>query len=317
MQIIKKIYDQKVLLILIAITIFASLFSPYFLTSHNIINLVSQLSIHGIMAFAMTFVILNKEFDLSIGAVMAFSGIFLVLVASKFGIVIAIILTLLMGAVIGAISGLLVSFLGLNSFIVTLCGMFFYNGLALSLSDGKPFNVQEPILNWLVGNKFLNIPNLIWIFVLFYMIAHYVLTKTKFGRNVYAVGGNETVAKLSGISVRFYKVSVFVISGVTASFAGILLTGTLNSASPFVGSATALTVISSVVIGGTSLAGGEGSVTKTVMGLFVLGILDNILALMNVHSFYQTLILGILLVVVIGSDYYFRSANSHRVQGVT
>jgi ribose transport system permease protein len=307
MSILKRVYSQKVLLILIGMVIFASVSSPYFLTFQNLTYLVTQLSIFGIMALAMTFVILNKEFDLSIGAVMAFSGIFMVKITPHTGIIMAIVLTLLLGVIIGLITGFLVAFLGLNSFVVTLCAMFFYNGLALTVSDGRPASAQDPVLNWLSSGKILGIPNLILMLLILTLIADYVLRKTKFGRNIYAVGGDDQVARLTGIPVRFYKISVFVISGVAAALAGILLTGMLNSASPFVGSSAALTVISAVVIGGTSLAGGEGSIPKTLMGLFILGILDNLLGLLNVHSFYQTFILGALLVFVIGWDFYARS----------
>lgn len=313
MQLIKKIYNQKVLLILIMMFLIASVASPYFLTFTNLSNLIMQLSIYGIMGLAMTFVILNKEFDLSIGAVMAFSGIFMINVLPYTGIVIAILLTLLVGALIGVINGVLVSVLGLNSFIITLCAMFFYDGLALNLSDGKPAMAQDPLLNWLGSGSIFGISTLIWIFVILFFVAHYVLQRTKYGRNVYAIGGDEHVATLTGIPIRFYKISVFMISGVSAATAGILLTGMLNSASPFVGGAAALTVISSVVIGGTSLSGGEGGVIKTVIGLLIFAVLDNILALLNVHSFYQSLTLGILLVVVIGSDFYYRNRKTHIV----
>lgn len=307
MSILKKVYTQKVLLILIGMVIFASISSPYFLKIQNLTYLITQLSIFGIMALAMTYVILNKEFDLSIGAIMSFSGIFMVKIMPHTGVIMAILLTILLGALIGAITGVLVSILGLNSFVVTLCAMFFYNGLALSVSDGRPASAADPVLNWLSHGKIAGIPNLIIILIILTFIADYVLRKTKFGRNIYAVGGDDQVARLTGIPVRFYKISVFVISGVAAAFAGVLLTGMLNSASPFVGGSAALTVISAVVIGGTSLAGGEGSIPKTLMGLLILGILDNLLGLLNVHSFYQSFILGALLVFVIGWDFYARS----------
>lgn len=309
MTYMKALYNQKVLLILVALLIFASLFAPYFLTLGNIFNLLMEISIYGIMAFAMTFVILNGEFDLSIGAVMAFSGIFLATISQHMNIFLAILLTVLLGAIIGCVMGLLVSFLGFNSFIVTLCAMFFYNGLALKLSDGRPIMTMDPILNWLGNGYFLFIPNLVWIFIILFAVADYTLRKTKYGRNIYAVGGDQKVALLTGVSVKFYKTSVFVISGACAAIAGILLTGMLNAASPFVGGAAALTVISSVVIGGTSLAGGEGGVKQTIMGLLILGILDNSLALLNVNSFYQTLIQGCLLVLVISWDYYSRNVK--------
>ncbi|WP_394232287.1 ABC transporter permease [Niallia oryzisoli] len=307
MTIVKKLYSQKVLIILIGMVIFASISSPNFLNLQNLTFLVTQLSIFGIMALAMTYVVLNKEFDLSIGAVMAFSGIFMVKIMPHTGMILAIVLTLVLGVVIGFITGFLIAYLGLNSFVVTLCAMFFYNGLALSVSDGRPASALDPVLTYISSGTFLGIPNPIIVLIILTAGADYILRKTKFGRNIYAVGGDEQVARLTGISVKFYKIIVFVISSVAASLGGILLTGMLNSASPFVGSDAALTVISAVVIGGTSLAGGEGSIPKTIMGLFILGILDNLLGLLNVHSFYQTFILGALLVFVIGWDFYARS----------
>jgi ribose transport system permease protein len=313
MRIFRSVYEQKVLLILIGMIIVASCFAPYFLTYQNINTLIMQISIYGIMALAMTFVILIREFDLSIGAVMSFSGIFMVKISSFTGVFTAMVITLLAGALIGLITGVLISIFRLNSFIVTLCAMFFYNGLALQISDGKPIGAQDPLLNSLANESTLGVSNLIWIFAILFVISEYVLRKTKFGRNVYAVGGDVQVAELTGIPSKFYKISVFVISGAAASIAGILLTGMLNSASPYVGSAAALTVVSSVVIGGVSLAGGEGNATRAIMGLFILGILDNSLALLNVQTFYQALVKGILLVVVIGWDYYNRNVRVARV----
>lgn len=307
MTYVKMLYRQKALLILIALVLFAIIFAPYFLTANNLNNLFLNVSIYGIVAFAVTFVILNGELDLSVGSVMAFSGIFLGLLLPHMNTLVAILITIALGALIGLVIGLLVSYAKLNSFVVTLCALFFFNGLSLKLSDARPINVQNTFLNWIGNGKTLFVPNLVWLFVIFFIISLYVLRKTKFGRNVYAVGGDEEVARLSGINVHFYKISVFIISSASAAFAGVLLAGYLNAASPFVAGDAALKVISIVVIGGTSLAGGEGGVHRTIIGVFILGVLDNALALLNIHSFYQSLILGILLVLVVGWDYYARS----------
>jgi ribose transport system permease protein len=242
---------------------------------------------------------------------MAFSGVLLLKLSPHTGIWMAMLIVLIVGALTGLIVGLLVAVVGLNSFLVTLCAMFFYNGLALALSGGKPIMALDPVLDWLGNGSTLSIPNLIWIFLILFAVSDYTLRNTKFGRNVYAVGGDIQVAKLSGIPVTFYKISVFVISSVSAAIGGILLTGMVNSASPIAGSAAALSVISSVVIGGTSLAGGEGSAVRSVMGLFIFGILDNALSLMEVPSFNQTLIKGVLLVVVIGWDQYSRKVRAY------
>ena len=306
-RVLKAVYNQKALLILILVFVYSSLFVPYFFTFNNLSNVMMQISIYGIMALAMTFVILNGEFDLSIGAVMTFAGVIVSKMAPHMNIFAAIAITVLLGALIGLIVGILVGIFRLNSFIVTLCAMFVLNGIAYKMSDARPVVNLDPFLDWLGNGKTLMIPNLFWILVIAFVIADYTLRRTKFGRNIYAVGGDQQVAILTGISVRFYKVSVFVISAVAASVAGILLTGMLNAGSPFVGGAAALTVISGVVIGGTSLAGGEGGVRQTIVGMLLLGVLENSLNLMNVNPFYQTLILGLLLVIAIGMDCYARN----------
>ncbi|MEB3100572.1 ABC transporter permease [Ferviditalea candida] len=310
MTILKNIYRSKVLLILIAMFVTAAIFVPYFFTLQNLINLVTYASIYAIMAFGMTFVILARELDLSVGAVMAFTGVLLVRLIPYTGVAAAIAAILLVGVIIGMISGFLVSKIRLNSFVVTLSVMFFYNGLALHVADGQPILSQDPFLNWLGNGVTLAVPNQIWLAVILFVVTDYTLRKTKFGRNVYAVGGDEKVAALTGISVNFYKISVFVIAAVASAIGGILLTGMQNSASPIAGSTAALSIVSSVVIGGTSLAGGEGGVTRTVIGLFIFSILDNSLSLLNVSPFHQTLIKGVLLVLVIGWDYYARKVRA-------
>lgn len=312
---IENIFRMKVLLFLIAMFAAASLFVPYFFTSLNLVNLLTSLCIYGIMAYGMTYVILAGELDLSVGAVMAFSGVLLARLIPEIGTVAAIVVVLAVGIVIGAINGFLVSRLGLHSFVVTLSVMFFYNGLALSVAGGGPILTRDPLLNWLGNGSTLSIPNQIWLAVILFFIAHYVLRKTRFGRNVYAVGGDQQVARLTGIKVGFYKMSVFAISSFCAAIGGVLLTGMQNSASPIAGSSAAFSIITAVVIGGTSLTGGEGSLVRTVIGLLIFGILDNSLSLLNVNPFHQTFYKGVLLVFVIAWDYYSRHKRAVQTLG--
>src|SRR5699024_4316549 len=178
---------------------------------NNISNLFVQVSVYGIIAFAVTFVILNGQLDLSVGSVMAFSGIFMALLLDYMNVYLAITLTILLGVVIGLIIVLLFSYCNLHSFVVTFCAMFFSNGLALKLSKARPINVQDPLLNMIGNGKSFQIPVLVIIFFVTFIVGEYVLRKTKFVRNVYAVGGDEQVARFSGISVRFYKIIVLVI----------------------------------------------------------------------------------------------------------
>ncbi|MBX5437133.1 MAG: ABC transporter permease [Alicyclobacillaceae bacterium] len=300
------IRKQRALLILVAGFIASSFASPYFLTADNLLNLVSQASINGVIALGMTFVVLSGELDLSVGALNAFSGVLVARLIPVCGAGASMIIAIALGALAGVGTGWLVARLHLNSFVVTLCTMFVFNGLALLLSDSRPVEIDNPVLGALGTGAVLGVPVLIWIFAVLCATAWYVLRYTWYGRNVLAVGGGAKVAELTGIAVHRYKISVFVISGVCAALGGIMLSGLLSSASPTVGGSTALSVITSVVVGGTSLSGGEGGILQTVVGLFVFAVLSNSLSLLNVPSFNQTIIEGLVLVVVVGWDYFSR-----------
>jgi ribose/xylose/arabinose/galactoside ABC-type transport system permease subunit len=301
------ILDYKVLLILCAMVIPMSLFSPYFLTIPNLINLFSQTAIFGIMAFGMTFAIIGREFDLSVGSIMALCGVTATLLQAFLPLPLLIAAVLSLGSLIGLLNGYLVARQRLNSFIVTLGGMVLYKGVALSLSGGVPIMGTNPAYANIGSGSLLGIPIIVWLFALCLVVSQYLLSSTVFGRNLYATGGDYDVARYAGVKVVRYKQSIFVITGLTSAIAGILISSRLNTGSALHGDSAPITVIASVVIGGTSLAGGQGSALRTVVGLLILGVLDNALNLLNVYSYYQLAIKGIILVAVIGFDSYYKS----------
>lgn len=306
---INTLRENKMLLLFLAIFASMSFASPYFLTTSNMENVLIQASTYGIMACGMSFVIISAEFDLSIGSTMSLCGLISILLAPVFGQFFAILIALLAGSLIGLVNGLLIARAKISSFIVTIGMMSLVKGLALKVSGGSPVISQNAWFNALGNSTVAGVPALILIFALFVAVSMYVLSRTKFGRNIYAVGGNLEVAFNSGINVIFHKTTAFVICSFTAAAAGILLASRLNTGSALHGDSAALLVISGVVIGGTSLSGGVGSITKSIVGIFIFTLITNSLDLLRVFSYYQIAIRGALLVLIIGVDAYSRNRN--------
>jgi ribose transport system permease protein len=298
---------------LLAVFIAAIVFSPVrggeilFLTTENLANIVRSVSEIGIIAVGMTFVILVAGIDLSVGALvgLAASGVAVLLMERDFGLAPAVAVILVIGLAFGALQGLISTKLGIQSFIVTLAGLQVARGLARIWSDGQgvPLAYGDgpdlapdafSVLNERLLGGLLPVPALIFITV--GLIAIFVLRRTTFARHVYAIGGNERAARLSGVPVARVKVAVFAISGLLAALAGIIHAGQLNQGSPNDGAGYELDAIAAVVIGGTSLMGGSGSVAGTLAGALLLGILNNILALNNVDANVQLLIKGLVIV---------------------
>jgi ribose transport system permease protein len=298
---------------LVAVFIAAIVLSPVrggqilFLTTENLSNVVRSVSEIGIIATGLTFVILIAGIDLSVGAMLglAATGVAVLMMENDWGVLPAVMLILGIGAAFGAIQGLISARLAIQSFIVTLAGLQVARGLARIWSDGQgvplaygdgPDVAPESfsVLNDRIFGALLPVPALIFIAV--GAIAIFVLHKTTFARHVYAIGGNERAARLSGVPVLRVKVTVFAIAGFLAALAGIIHAGQLNQGSPNDGIGYELDAIAAVVIGGTSLMGGRGTVVGTLAGALLLGILNNILALNNVDANVQLLIKGLVIV---------------------
>ena len=303
-----------ILIALAVLCVVLSLVSDNFLTSRNIINVLRQTSINGILAIGMTFVILTRGIDLSVGSVVAMAGVvsasFATTSAAGFipgaPYVAAVPLAagVLTGIALGALSGLAVARFAVPAFVATLGMLSAARGLTLIYSGGRPIPALTDGYRWIGTGDIAGIPVPIILFGLVFALSHFVLTRTRFGRHVYAVGGNPHAAKVSGLPVRRIRFLVYVISGGLAAIAGMILTARTGSALPQAGVAYELDAIAAVVIGGTSLAGGIGRVTGTVIGALLIGVMNNGLDLLGVESYYQQVIKGLVLLGAVCIDVY-------------
>lgn len=277
--------------------------SPVFLTPQNLLNVGVQAAVVAILAFGQTFVIVSAGIDLSVGSVAALAGIVTGYTASTAGLnpILAILLGLATGVLAGLISGALVAYGRLPAFIATLAMLSVARGLALVLSGGVPL-AQPPAVAWFgrtIGG-WLPIPVLIM--VVLGAVASFILNRTYTGRAMYAIGGNEEAARLSGINVARQKLVVYTLSGLFAGIAGILLTARLASAQPQSGFTFELDAIAAVVIGGASLSGGVGNASGTLIGALILGVLRNGLNLLNVSAFWQQVVIGAVIALAVMTD---------------
>jgi len=282
-----------------------SVASPHFLTSSNAINIGTQSAIISIVAVGQTFIILTAGIDLSVGSVVAASSIILGLLLAKGSpIGIGLLAALAMGAGLGLGNGAAVGAARIPPFIVTLGTMSAARGLALAMNGGRPISGAyfPEQFSKLVASRIGGVPVLVFYAVAVYLVAYLVLTKWRFGRYVYALGGNREAARLSGIRITACQVLVYTISGLLAGLAGFLLTARLNYATPIAGTFYELDSIAATVIGGTSLSGGEGSIVGTAVGALVLGVLRNGLTLLDVNPYYQQIIIGVVIVLAVFVD---------------
>ncbi len=271
--------------------------TPYFLTVSNLLNVAQQTSINAIVAVGMTFVIISGGIDLSVGSIVALSGV--VLGTSLQGgqpLSIAVAAALATGVACGLVNGALVSVGGLPPFIATLGMMSVARGAALVFTEGRPVSGFDEGFRSLATGSVGFIPAPVVVMIVVYAAAHLVLTRTTFGRYVYAIGGNEEATRLSGVAVRFHKTIIYGVSGLMSAVAAIVLTARLNSAQPIAGMMYELDAIAATVIGGTSLMGGEGTLAGTLVGALIMGVLRNGLNLLGVSSFLQQIVIGAVIV---------------------
>ncbi len=282
----------------IVLCILLSLATPHFLTGQNLLIILRQVSVNGILAIGVTFVIITGGIDLSLGSVVALTGV----VAAGFAhpgtypLIVPLLIGLFTGVVVGLINGLVITLGRVAPFIVTLGMMTIARGLALVWSDGRPVSNLSPAFNFIGGGDWLYIPVPILLFMLVIVVSYILLNNTTIGRYIYAVGGNEQAAKASGIRVNAVKLFAYIICGGLAALAGIVLASRITTGQPNAGIAYELDAIAAVVIGGTSLMGGRGTVTGTVVGVLIIGVINNGLDLLNVSSYYQQIIKGVIII---------------------
>ncbi|PTK93343.1 ABC transporter permease subunit [Staphylococcus gallinarum] len=290
---------------LILLVIIISILNSAFLEPSNLFNLLRQVSINGLIAFGMTFVILTGGIDLSVGSTLALSSALVaILMVSGVDGIIVIIIGCIFGAVLGAINGFLITLGKMAPFIATLATMTVFRGVTLVITDGNPItNLNGSYAFQLFGRGyFIGIPvPAITMFITF-IILYVILHKTIFGRQTYAMGGNEKAAFISGIKVNKLKVCIYGLAGLMSALAGAILTSRLNSAQPTAGMSYELDAIAAVVLGGTSLTGGKGRIVGTLIGVLIIGVLNNGLNLLGVSSFYQQVVKGVVIIIAVLID---------------
>lgn len=284
-----------------------AILSPYFMTAENLLNVTLQTSITAIIAVGMTFVILTAGIDLSVGSVVAFAGVVTTMllkmdVSPVLAYPAAIVGGLAFGAATGGAAGFFVTKFRITPFIVTLALMTIWRGAAFVVTEGRPVWELPEGFAVLARGRIAEIPIPTIFMLVIFAGAHFVLTQTRFGRYVYAVGGNVEAARLAGINTNRVLMQVYVISGVLAALSGILLASRVNSGQPNAGLMYELDVIAAVVVGGTSLFGGRGTVIGTLIGSLLIGVLRNGLNLMNVESYVQQVIVGIVILLAVMMD---------------
>ena len=271
--------------------------TPHFLTVSNLLNVAQQTAINAVVAVGMTFVIVSGGIDLSVGSIVALSGVVLgTLLQDGQAVPVALALALGAGVACGLANGALVSWGGLPPFIVTLGMMSIARGAALLFTEGRPVSGFDAGFRSLATGSVWFVPAPVAMMIAVYAAAHLVLTRTTFGRYVYAIGGNEEATRLSGISVRFHKTMIYGVSGLASGVAAVILTARLNSAQPIAGIMYELDAIAATVIGGTSLMGGQGTLAGTLVGALIMGVLRNGLNLLGVSSFLQQIVIGAVIV---------------------
>ncbi|ANB61825.1 ABC transporter permease subunit [Anoxybacteroides amylolyticum] len=299
---VKKIGPLMGLLLLCFVLTFLS---DNFFTLDNWLNILRQVSINALIAFGMTFVILTGGIDLSVGSVLALSSAFAAgLMADGTNGLFAMVIGILAGLAMGALNGVIITKGRVAPFIATLATMTVFRGATLVYTEGRPITgFSDEFAFQMIGRGyFLGIPVPVVLMIVAYVVLYVVLKKTTFGRHTYAIGGNEEATWLAGIRVDRLKIWIYSLTGGLSALAGLILTSRLNSAQPTAGTAYELDAIAAVVLGGTSLSGGRGWIFGTLVGALIIGILNNGLNLLNVSSFYQQVIKGIVILLAVILD---------------
>lgn len=300
-QIFKKF---STLFILIVLVVVFSAASPNFLRVDNLLNVLRQVAVIGILAAGMTYVIISGGMDLTVGAYLGLSGVIIAKLMSDGGVSapLAVLLTMAALTVVGVITGALIVYLNVSAMVITLGMMTVVRGLAYIISNGLPvYDIPESIV--FLGQGYVaGIPVPVMIMLIIVAVMGIILKYSYFGRYVYAIGGNVEAAKLAGLPVKKITISLYGISAFLASIAGIVLTGRVSSGAPASGTGTEMDVVTAVVIGGISVNGGKGSMLGAFLGAVIIGVLSNGLTIMNVGEYYQQVVKGVVLILAVAFD---------------
>ena len=291
------------LIILMAVI---TIINSNFLTANNLLNLLLQVTSNALIAFGMTFVILTGGIDLSVGSILALSSALTAgLLGSGMPVTLAILISLILGCILGMINGLLISYGKLAPFIVTLATMTIFRGATLVYTNGNPITkgLSDTFLFQFLGQGYIvGIPFPVIIMFIVFIVLYVLLHKTAFGKSVYAIGGNEKAAFISGVKLNKVKIIIYSISGIMASISGLIITSRLSSAQPTAGASYEMDAIAAVVLGGTSLSGGKGRILGTLIGALIIGVLNNGLNIIGVSAFWQQVVKGVVILIAVLID---------------
>lgn len=288
---------------LVLLCVLLGVASPFFLTAPNLLNIGSAIAIVGIVACGATLVMLSGGIDISIGSTVALTGVVAAQVLNVSGNwILGVLAGLICGAIAGVFNGVLVTVFHINPLIATLGTLSAFRGLAYVASGGVAVSASSPEFLAIGTGRILGVPSTLIIMIVIFILVGILLNSTIFGRNVYAIGGNPDAAKLAGISLTKYRIALYGASGLLAGIAGVVLAARLGSAQPAAGAGLELDAIAATVLGGVALAGGIGTIAGTVLGVLVLGIVNNGLNILQVESFYQYIARGAVLIIAVALD---------------
>lgn len=289
--------------VILVIMIFMTFATDTFMTKNNITNILRQVSINGVLAVGMTFVILTGGIDLSVGSLVAVTSVICgSLLENGMNTMLVICIGVLAAMVLGLLNGYLVSYVGFQPFIATLATMSICRGFAMVYSDGKPYLIKDKAFLFIGQGKVGPVPMLVIILVVVCVLGLIILETTTFGRYVFAIGGNKNAAKLSGVKTQKMEMFVYLISGLCCGIVGLMLSARISSGQPTAGEGYELDAIASVAIGGTSMSGGMGSLRGTILGFLIIGLITNSMTMLGIDSFYQEIVKGLIIILAVYLD---------------
>jgi ribose transport system permease protein len=298
--------DYVILVSFVALFVVLALSSSAFLTQTNLANILDQQAALGIIACGATLVIVGGGFDLSVGAIFALSAVLAGMIANSVDPTVGIIAGMVVGLLLGVFNGLLVTVLRINSFIATIASTLLFSGVTVLITEGGLVTVQNEAFRTLGSESLFSFKYTVYVLAVFVLLMAFVLARTRFGAYIYAVGGNADAARLSGIRVNLVRIGTFAISGLAAGLAGVLATSRVGTAAPDAGAGLELAAIAAVVIGGASIAGGEGTIWRTVLGVLLLALIGNGFNILAIDPSYQPIVQGLIIIGAVSVDAWSR-----------
>jgi len=299
-QTLKFLQDYAVLILIFALMVTLTFLSDSFLTGRNLLNILNQNAPLAIMASAMTLVIIGGGFDLSVAAIFAIGSVVSAWIALHINPYLGLALAPFVGLLLGCANGLAITVLKVHSFLATIATALIFKGIAIALSDGRLISVRVDEFTWLGRSKFLGVFNSVWMMTIFAIVLTFLLTRTILGRQILAVGGNEEAAILSGIRTNRVKIATFAIAGFAAGLASIITTSRVALGQASSGEGLELQAIAAVILGGTSIYGGQGAIWRSIAGVFLLALVNNGFNILSADPFYRDLTTGLIILAAVG-----------------